>query len=217
MANTFWPLFDLRVKTERLELRPPSDDDLFAMVELAAKGIHAPEVMPFVVPWTRRPSPEQERMALQHHWSRRGTWTPEDWKVSLAVLRDGAVIGSQGISGDQFAIRRTIDTGSWLGRRFQGCGFGKEMRAAALHLAFAGLDAHFANSNAFSDNPASLGVSKSLHYEPNGVEIIDVEGKRVEALHFHLTKERWLNRTKDMYDVTIENLEPCLELFGVES
>jgi RimJ/RimL family protein N-acetyltransferase len=42
------------------------------------------------------------------------------------------------------------------------------MRAAALHLAFAGLGAREATSEAFADNRASNRVSQTLGYEPNG-------------------------------------------------
>ncbi len=46
------------------------------------------------------------------------------------------------------ATLRTFDTGSWVGRRFQGRGTGTEMRAAALHLMFAGLGAREATTSA---------------------------------------------------------------------
>ena len=55
MPHPYWPLFDLRVRTPRLELRYPSDDDLVALVDLARMGIHPPETMPFSTPWTDVP------------------------------------------------------------------------------------------------------------------------------------------------------------------
>lgn len=47
-------------------------------------------------------------------------------------------------------------------------GLGTEMRSAILHLAFDGLDAREASSEAFADNEASNAVSRSLGYEPTG-------------------------------------------------
>jgi RimJ/RimL family protein N-acetyltransferase len=44
------------------------------------------------------------------------------------------------------------------------------MRAAILQLAFAGLGAREAGSDAFVDNEASNGVSCGLGYEPNGTD-----------------------------------------------
>ncbi|EQD45135.1 GCN5-related N-acetyltransferase, partial [mine drainage metagenome] len=61
-----------------------------------------------------------------------------------------------------------FSTGSWLGREHQGRGFGKEMRAAILHLGFATLGAEEALTSAFSDNPASIRVTRGLGYEENG-------------------------------------------------
>ena len=41
---------------------------------------------------------------------------------------------------------RTVGTGSWLGRPYQGRGIGKEMRGAVLALAFDGLGAEVAET-----------------------------------------------------------------------
>ena len=51
-----WPLFDLRIRTPRLELRLPSDDDLLALMALARSGVHDPGETPFLVPWDELPS-----------------------------------------------------------------------------------------------------------------------------------------------------------------
>ena len=75
---------------------------------------------------------------------------------------DGEPIGTQGVGAEKFAIFRTVDTGSWLGRAFQGLGYGKEMRAAVLSFAFDGLGAQVADTEAFLDNAPSNGVSRSL-------------------------------------------------------
>jgi len=56
-----WPLFALRVRTERLELWLPTDDDLLDLVDLARSGIHPPGEMPFGVPWSTLESPGFER------------------------------------------------------------------------------------------------------------------------------------------------------------
>jgi RimJ/RimL family protein N-acetyltransferase len=61
----------------------------------------------------------------------------------------------------------TVGTFSWLGPGYRGRGLGTEMRAAVLHLAFAGLGAREAASEAFTDNHASNRVSQALGYEPS--------------------------------------------------
>src|SRR3954470_23594466 len=89
MAHPFWPLFDLRLRTPRLELRVPSDDDLVVVAGLAAAGIHDPHRMPFTIPFTRAPSPELERSTLQWGWRQRAEWAPEDWRLGFAVVHEG--------------------------------------------------------------------------------------------------------------------------------
>ena len=46
------PLFGLRIRTPRLELRLPTESELNELYELAAAGIHPPGEMPFGVAWT---------------------------------------------------------------------------------------------------------------------------------------------------------------------
>ena len=58
------------------------------------------------------------------------------------------------------------------------------MRTAVLALAFEGLDAEIALTEAWSDNEASLGVSRSLGYLPNGsVRHRRDDGRRRDAPH----------------------------------
>ncbi|HYU50364.1 MAG TPA: hypothetical protein VEO91_10615 [Candidatus Limnocylindria bacterium] len=40
MTHPLWPLFDLRLRTERLELRLPDDDELARLCAIARAGIH---------------------------------------------------------------------------------------------------------------------------------------------------------------------------------
>lgn len=46
------PLFALRLRTPRLELRLPAGDELVELASLARLGIHPPEQMPFRIEWT---------------------------------------------------------------------------------------------------------------------------------------------------------------------
>ena len=215
MAHPYWPLFDLRVRTARLELRPPTDDDACALAALAARGIHDPDWLPFAIPWSIQPSPQLEREALKHYWAARANWTVDRWHLPLAVLCDGEVVGTQGFGAHKFAVVRSVNSGSWLGPQHQGKGIGKEMRAAMLHLAFDGLGAQYAVSGAWHDNAPSLGVSRALGYEENGIEIAERQGKPDRQIGLLLTRERW--EAHRSIDVSIEGLEPCLEWFGLAS
>jgi RimJ/RimL family protein N-acetyltransferase len=138
MITDLWPLFGLRLSTPRLELRLPDLAELAALGRLAAAGVHHPDVQPFVAAWTDGPPEQVARNTLQFQWSAWGRWSPQEWTLQLVVLADGEVIGTQGVDARDFARLREVGTGSWLGRTFHGRGYGTEMRAAVLELAFEG-------------------------------------------------------------------------------
>lgn len=208
-----WPLAGLRLTTPRLELRLPGPDELAALASLAAAGVHDPAVQPFTAAWTDVPPEQRARGVLRYHWRCWAAWRPEDWVLNLAVLRDGTVVGTQGISARDFGIRREVGTGSWLGLPYHGHGLGTEMRAAVLHLAFAGLGARHAVSGAFADNRASLGVSRTLGYRDDGIERHAVRGRPAVLRRLRLTLGPW--RDHQRIPVAIEGLEACLPWFGV--
>ncbi|HVF20542.1 MAG TPA: GNAT family N-acetyltransferase, partial [Mycobacteriales bacterium] len=134
--TTYWPLFGLTITTPRLVLRPPTDDDFPELLAAIESGIHDPAVMPFSVAWTDKPKAERERESVQWWWRQRADWKPEDWSLPLGVFLEGRAVGMQDVNGKQFSLLRVVETGSWLTREVQGQGLGKEMRAAALQLAF---------------------------------------------------------------------------------
>src|SRR6476646_9677072 len=199
-----WPLFGLRISSERLVLRLPLDDDLPDLMAVAMAGIHPPDEMPFGVAWSTVPSPEFERGFLAHHWQMRAGWSPERWMLNLMVEHNGRPIGSQTVHATDFAIHRIVDTGSWLGAAHQGHGFGREMRAAVLAFSFDGLGASAATSAAFLDNARSNAVSRSLGYEENGRGSIAPQGVARETQQFRMTAEAWRSRPRPA--VVIEGL-----------
>ena len=210
-----WPLFALRVRTERLVLRLPDDHDLAALCGVARAGIHDPDELPFKTPWSTFPSPQFERNFVTHHWGGRASWKPEDWGLHLLVELDGEPIGSQSVMAKRFAALRTVNTGSWLGRPFHGLGYGKEMRAGVLGFAFDGLAARVAQTEAYLDNGPSNGVTRSLGYEENGIGEFAPGGVPRTIQHFRMTAEMWRSRPRPT--VTIEGLEGCFDLFGAEA
>ena len=210
----YWPFFDLRVTTPSLELRYPDDADLMEIATLAAHGVHPPDQMPFAVPWTDVPPPEQQRNTLKHFWLARATLTPETWSLPLVAVRDGEIVGNQSVASQgDFRETKAVGTGSWVGQAHQGQGIGKEMRAAVLHLSFAGLGADVALSGAYIDNPASIAVSRALGYEDNGIHFGSRRGQPARQHMFRLERPAWDQRRRD--DIVIEGLEPCLPLLGL--
>jgi RimJ/RimL family protein N-acetyltransferase len=211
-VDSHWPLFRIRVRTPSLEIRLPTDDDLPGLVEEIVAGVHDPATMPFIQEWTDVPSPQRERDSLQWWWRQRAEWNPSKWMFTGAVFVGGRPVGVQDLGAENFATVRTVQTGSWIGLRHQGRGIGKEMRSAALHLAFVGLGAVEAHSGAWHDNAQSLGVSRALGYENNGEFLGLRRGQAERQIRLRLTRERFLEAGRE--DIEIEGLEPCLELFG---
>lgn len=205
------PLSMLVLRTPRLELRLPTDEELHALARRAEEGVHDPQQMPFYVPWTD-PSPTFIQDFVAHHRETRKRWQPDDWRLELAVFLAGRPIGIQAIGAENFAEHRTIGSGSWLGIGLHGRGYGTEMRTAMLELAFSGLGAEAAVSGAFVDNPASARVSEKLGYVEDGVRWPLVRGKPVQENRFRLTRDRF--EATDHMTVTIEGLDDCRALFG---
>lgn len=209
-----WPLFGLRVRCADVELRLPDEPDLAALADVVRDGVHDPAVMPFIVPWSDATPDERARGVVQYHWGRWATWTPTKWFLEFVVVRAGVVVGVQAMHAAEFAIRRSVSSGSYLGIPYQAQGTGKLMRHAMLHLAFAGLGAREARSEALEGNPASTAVSHALGYTDDGTEIHSPRGVAVTATRYLLTRERWEQTARPA--VEIEGLDPCRALFGLE-
>ncbi len=56
--SSIWPLYDLKLTTPRLELRPVTEQDIPAAVDAARSGIHEPGRNPFSTAWAEAPLAE---------------------------------------------------------------------------------------------------------------------------------------------------------------
>lgn len=186
-----WPAASVRVAAGDLELRWMDDDLLVYLAELAGRGIHPDEAMPFNVPWTRGSADDVARSVLTYQWSARSRVSPTALTLELGVLVAGEPVGIQSLSGTNWSVLREVETGSWLGREHQGRGIGTRMRALMLHVCFAGLGADAVTSGAFADNPASNAVSRRTGYEFDGLQRVVREGVAASQNRYRLTRERW--------------------------
>ncbi|MDN5771658.1 MAG: GNAT family N-acetyltransferase [Microlunatus sp.] len=164
-----WPPYRLRLRAGDLSLSVVGDDDIPGLVELALAGIHDPDTMPFLTPWTLQPRDEMPAEMVRYFSSVRATFSAEAFDLLFAVRVAGVLVGVQGLYTRDFAVVRTAETGSWLGRAYQGHGIGTRMRRAVCAFAFDELGAQEVTSAAFVDNPASMAVSRKVGYRPNGV------------------------------------------------
>lgn len=211
--TTWWPPFGLVLHTPRLTLTPLRDDHLADLVELVRAGVHDPAAMPFTIPWTLAAPADLPANFLRYQWGLRARTGPSEWTLAFAVRHGGRLVGVQDLGARDFAVRRAVDTGSWLGRAQQGHGIGTEMRAAVLAFAFDHLGATTAHSGAFLDNPRSRGVSRRLGYEPNGIEIVERRpGEQAVSQRLMVTPDRF--RRPD-WTLRVDGLDACRGLLGL--
>ncbi|CAA0133713.1 Putative succinyl-CoA transferase [Mycolicibacterium vanbaalenii] len=213
MPAALWPLDELAVSTPRLTLRYVDDGLAEQIAELAAEGIHDPATMPFSEPWTDVAPPQLQWNSLRYFWRCRAETTFESWHLNFAVHEHRNVVGTCTVDGTQFPSIRTAGTGSWLGRRYQGRGLGREMRQAALHLIFAGLDGERATTRAWHDNIASLRVTRSLPYTEDGAGKEPRRDHVDTMLSFSMTRARWEKVHRN--DIEISGLGPTREFLGL--
>lgn len=186
-----FPPFGLRITAGDLTLRILRDEDLPAYTALLREPIFEDESSDLVFPWYAVDVEERVRSSVLFQWRLRSQLSAEDWTISFGVFVGDRLIGMQDLSGKQFALRRTIGSGSWLTLGEHGKGYGKLMRQAALVAAFDHLGAQRAESEAVVGNVRSYGVSRGVGYMDNGTEVIEENGQRKVLQRFVVTPERF--------------------------
>lgn len=207
------PLYALRLRTPRLELRLADRAELAALAAVAAAGIHPPDEMPFAVAWTDGSNePGFVEGFVEFHELALASWRPDDWTLNLVAFENGEPLGTQGIGARSFADDRTVETGSWLGAAHQGKGLGTEMRAAVLEFAFGSLGAVAARSG-WSEGGAgqSARVSEKLGYRETGTGTL--RPRHEPVVHHDLLLER--HGWRCPIELGLEGVAPCLPLFGL--
>lgn len=204
-----YPLLDVRISTPALELRGATDELLDELAEVVRAGKTHADPAPYDDPMSfYEPDPDLRVAAwLRAIWRSRGRVEPGAWRLYYVVLVDGRPVGEQTLSGVNFAVLGTVSTFSWLSTDYRGRGLGHELRAAILHLAFAGLGAKEAASDAFVDNVGSNAVSRGLGYEPNGHEWATRQGEPALLNRWRLTRENWEPHRRN--DIGLHGLDAC--------
>lgn len=213
MAHPYPPL-NVEVRTPRLTLAGASDELLARLVPLVRAGIADTRPLPFDDPSSfYADSPEREWTWQRAIWSGRSRVSPEWWRLYFVVLVDGAPVGMQDLIGRDFARFGTVTSFSWLGPGSRGRGLGTEMRSAILHLAFAGLGAREAGSDAFVDNEPSNRVSRALGYEPNGLDWDTRRDEPARIQRWRLSRDIWERIRRD--DIELTGVPECLPVLGI--
>ncbi|HET7174323.1 MAG TPA: GNAT family N-acetyltransferase [Nocardioidaceae bacterium] len=206
-----WPPFALRVACGPIELRAIRDDDIPELVALVEGGIHHPDAMPFSFPWTT--NPDVVRETARYYWRNRSEFGPDKWSLQLVVRHRDEIVGIQGIETEHYLVTRTGETGSWLGQPHQGHGIGTLMRKVLCAFVFDHLEATEITSGAFTDNPASLGVSRKVGYVENGRERLQRRpGEVAEVQRLVLTPDRLVRPTDPLQVTGVAGLRGLLGL-----
>ena len=208
-----WPPFALRVTCGPLLMRPMRDDDFPEVLAVAHAGVHDPGLAPFYFPWTDARGTDLERSFVQYHWRARAELSAAKWALDLGVWHEGRFVGVQGVSTEDFLVTRTGETGSWLGQQFHGRGIGTLMRQAMCVLCLDHLGFEEVMSAAFSDNPASLAVSRKVGYRRNGEQRLARKGVLASNVKLVLTPD---DLVRPPYDVEVVGAETFRELVGLD-
>jgi len=209
-----YPPLDVVVATPRLKLRGATDEALEELVPVVREGIVRADELPFDDPISHyEESPTREWRWLRAVWMARARVEPSFWRLPLVVEVDGRVVGMQDLIAEDFRTFGVVTTFSWLAAQARGKGTGREMRAAILHLAFAGFGAREATSEAFLDNDASNAISLSLGYEDNGLNWATRRGEPCQLRRWLLPRSRW--EATRRADITLSGVEECFPVFGI--
>jgi RimJ/RimL family protein N-acetyltransferase len=175
------PQRELRIETERLTLRSIVEGDLDDLV--AEINDYDVAKMTSRIPYPYAMSDARAYFALQERARSRGS------AVSLAIARDGRLVGNISIFGMPFRS----ELGYWLGRTHWGHGFATEAGGALLACAFDALKLPLVHCAAFLDNPASFRVQMKLGFRRIGFTVGRslARGADVEHIHSILTPGRF--------------------------
>lgn len=211
-----YPPFNVQVHTPRLSLLGATDALLERLVPIVRAGVATSEPWPFDDPMSLyKDNPDREWAWLRAVWAGRGRLSDSYWRLYFVVVVDGEPVGIQDLVGREFSSFGSVSTFSWLSPGTRGGGLGKEMRQAVCHLAFEGLGARQAVSDAFFDNHASNRVSQAVGYLPNGLDWATRRGEAAELNRWLLTREEWSKRRRD--DIELVGVAECLPVLGIDA
>lgn len=214
MSSHFYPPLNLKVITPRLELRGATDDLLARLLPVVRADVAEGRPYPFDDPMSLyEDNPVRERKWIQAIWRGRGTARPDSWRLYFVTLVSGQAIGMQDLVGVNFDTFQTVSSFSWLAPGARRQGLGLEMRAAILHLAFAGIGAAEAASDAFFDNPASNRVSEAMGYQPDGHDWATRRGEPAVLNRWRLKRNTWA--TKRRTDIELVGVEECKSVLHI--
>jgi RimJ/RimL family protein N-acetyltransferase len=198
-----------RLTRGELQLEGISLEGIEKLASAGSGVIHADNYMPFGSPWSAG-TPEQRIRRLRRWYTGRLQETSQErWTLIFSVQLDGRIVGSTNLYADNFAVRRTVSTGSWLLCEVHGRGIGTSMRRMILDLAFSHLGADRATSEVWEDNWPSRRVNEKCGYRLVGGYEKARGSRTAMMLQYDLPRDRW-NSENSTSAQTIVAIDPRL-------
>ena len=174
-------MFADRITTQRLVLRPPSDDDAQAIVELLNNWNVVKYLATAPYPYT---SGDAERFLER---TRRRERTADD--AVYAITIDDTFLGIISVT----PLQDMPNLGYWLGEPYWGQGLMSEAVAAMVQAFFAKAENQILTSGIFRGNEASLAVQKKVGFVTTGESLkkCAARGARMPSIETELTRQRY--------------------------
>ena len=148
-----WPPYGVRIEENDLTLTILTDEDIPGLVDVALSGIHDPDAMPFLTPWTAvepgATSGEHDSLLLRCP----SAVHAREIRLALRSADRARTRRNPGVARHRLRGHPTAETGSWLGQSYQGRGIGTRMRRAVCAFAFDHLGAVELTSGPSSTTP----------------------------------------------------------------
>ena len=128
MTYRYWPLFDLRLSTPDLRLRPMTEADLEPIADLLPDDVEQDQDEPGYE--FGEPRVGRGIVSHQAYWRAYGSWRPQSWRLPFVVRSTaGEILGVQELEASDFLTLRTVDSSSFLANG----GTGPRLRQADAH------------------------------------------------------------------------------------
>lgn len=167
--------------TERLVMRPPHEEDIPDLVELANDRRVADML-------ARMPFPYGEQQARE--FIRRTAERTEGCAYALTLAESGTFLGGAGLN----TTPRGLELGYWIGIPYWGNGYATEAAHALIDLAFRATEVEHVNASCRVVNGGSRGVIHKCGFQYVGQGMLDsLSAGRVPVERYVLDRKTWVS------------------------
>lgn len=176
----------VQLETERLLLRPPTEADIPAMIEVLGSDAVYQTTLNIPRPYT----PADARAWVERT---RGNWA-SGAAASFSIIRreDGQLVGGMGLRNfDELHAKAEI--GFAIGQPFWGMGYATEAGRAVVRYGFAERGLNRIWGGHFEGNEASARVQQKLGFHREGVLRQDLrkDGRWIDSVIWAITRSDW--------------------------